>query len=97
MAQICHFDIRRVYGKNLSLRLKNSRAEIHQSSNFSLLVELFNGKVLVYNKDSKPGPASSDGRACALEIFASMGSGLNPASAGIFSRGIEIYSINMRL
>ena len=30
------------------------------------------------------GPASSDGRACTSEIFASTGSGLNPASAGIF-------------
>ena len=47
----------------------------------------------VYKYDILPGSASLDGRSCALEIFASMGSGSNPASAGIFLSGIEIYSI----
>ena len=31
-----------------------------------------------------PGPASSDGRECASEIFASMGKGSNPAALGFF-------------
>ena len=43
------------------------------------------------------GLASSNGRACALEIFTSTGGDSNPASTGIFLRGIEIYSIETQL
>ena len=62
---------------------RNINGNIGSWSKFSMIIKIW----------CVPGLASSDGRTCALEIFASTESGLNPASAGIFSRGIEIYSI----
>ena len=46
----------------------------------------FNGPKKIYQQYLifVPGPASSDGRACALEMFTSTGGGSNSDSARIF-------------
>ena len=72
--------------------------------NYSIRLRLTHhniGKNFLIKTILQQGPASSDGKACVSEIFAStgtsMGSGSNPTSARIFSIGIEMYSINTGL